>query len=313
MRRCPRGAAGVRRRASARSGWSRPPRSISTGGTYTSRSSRRQRSVTRVRRSGLFDIEPGTIPSAPDPFRRAPSVASRLRQAHSPRQTSSNGLALQSGRRRLTRRGWRTEGWISTFAAYLALARWMDVEPTGAQPPTYGPTLGRALETSVAGRFTAGTLTLGTEICTGVLGTEIVTGGVGGISTGDSVGWMGRVGCGGWTPTGGVVGGAGTGVVGFDGRDPGPPGFCAPPCDSGAGPGSSYRPGARVCIDVRAGAFGIGKVDPPCGFSCLPTGVVRFEAVRFAGQSWFVCSNGRRTATNRATVCVASCRRSTLP
>src|ERR1035437_636038 len=71
MRLCPRGAAGARRRASPMSGWSRPPRLISTGGTSTSRSSRRQRSVTRVRRSGLLDIERETIPSSPDPSRVA--------------------------------------------------------------------------------------------------------------------------------------------------------------------------------------------------------------------------------------------------
>ena len=79
---------------------------------------------------------------------------------------------------------------------------------------------------------------LGTEICTGVLGTEIVPAGVGRTSIGGSIGWMGRVGCGGWTLTGGDVGGTGVGAVGLGGVDPAPPGFCAPPCDSGGGPGS---------------------------------------------------------------------------
>jgi len=89
--------------------------------------------------------------------------------------------------------------------------------------------LGTALETSVVGGFTAGTV---------MLGTEIVTGGVGGTSTGGSIGWMGRVGCGGWTLTGGDVGWTGVGAVGLGGVDPAPPGFCAPSCDSGGGPGS---------------------------------------------------------------------------
>lgn len=52
-----------------RRGWSRLSRSTSTGGTSTSRSSRRQRSVTRVRRPGSLDIERETIPSSLDPSR----------------------------------------------------------------------------------------------------------------------------------------------------------------------------------------------------------------------------------------------------
>lgn len=56
-----RGCASVRmappaRHASARSALSSPPRSTSTGGVSIFRSSRRQRSVTRVRRAGRLDI-----------------------------------------------------------------------------------------------------------------------------------------------------------------------------------------------------------------------------------------------------------------
>jgi len=52
----PRGAAGATRRASSSSAWSSVPRSMSTVGSSMPRSSRRQRIVGRVRRSGKAGV-----------------------------------------------------------------------------------------------------------------------------------------------------------------------------------------------------------------------------------------------------------------
>jgi hypothetical protein len=87
-----------------------------------------------------------------------------------------------------------------------------------------------ALERLLVGGLTAGAVTLGTEIVTGVWGTEI-TPGVSGTETvtgvwgteittggveGASAGRVGSVGGDGWTPTGGDVGGVGVGLGGSD-------------------------------------------------------------------------------------------------
>jgi hypothetical protein len=62
----PRGADGARRRTSATRAWSRLPRSISTGGRSSPRSSRTQRSVTRVPRAGREAIRRRTVASRAD-------------------------------------------------------------------------------------------------------------------------------------------------------------------------------------------------------------------------------------------------------
>ncbi len=89
MRFWPRGAAGASRLVSASSGWSRPPRSTSTGGRSRSRSSRRQRSVTRARRAERGAIRRTTVGTSPDwPAARTsrPTSATETRVSARPRR-----------------------------------------------------------------------------------------------------------------------------------------------------------------------------------------------------------------------------------